>query len=156
MKIRLFFGLTALLLIWSCTNNESVLPDFLIGTWKNETSRGIIYESWTKENELELVGLGYSLANGDTTVYETLSIIKEPDAMYYIPRVMDQNEAQPVRFKAKEVTLKKLVFENPSHDFPQVITYRRIAADSIMAEISGSIDGQQRIQRFPMKRVKQK
>ena len=140
------------LLTYSCTTVNSKLPEWLLGTWSTETNRGIIFESWSSINN-ELVGISYSLNNGDTTVYETIRIIKEGDVIFYIPRVKTQNNDQAVRFLAKRVSSEKLVFENPSHEFPQVITYKRISADSLVAEISGMINGQQRNQRFPMKRV---
>ena len=47
-----------------------------------------------------------------------------------------------------------IVFENPQHDFPQIISYTKINADSLVAEISGSKNGQELKQTFPMKRVK--
>lgn len=46
-----------------------------------------------------------------------------------------------------------LVFENPMHDFPQIISYTKITCDSLVAQISGEKNGQERKQAFPMKRV---
>jgi len=152
MKSGLSFWLLGILLTYSCTTANSKLPEWLVGTWSNETKRGIIFESWRSVNN-ELVGISYSLNNGDTTVYETIRIIEEGDEVFYIPTVKAQNNEQAVRFLAKRISSEKLVFENPSHEFPQVITYQRISADSLVAEISGVINEQQREQRFPMKRV---
>lgn len=154
MKTRIFFGVLGLFLTFSCTTLKNSLPEWLIGTWKNETDRGTILESWRKKNNLEYVGKSYSLNDGDTTVFETIRIIQEEDGIFYIPTVKTQNDAQPVRFLAKRISSKVLVFENPSHDFPQVITYRRISADSMVAEISGMINGQPRKRQFPMKRTR--
>ena len=47
-----------------------------------------------------------------------------------------------------------MVFENPEHDFPTKITYKKINADSIVAEISGNRNGKQASELFPMKRAK--
>jgi hypothetical protein len=47
-----------------------------------------------------------------------------------------------------------MIFENPAHDFPQFISYTKITTDSLVAEISGTKNGQARKQRFPMKRIK--
>jgi hypothetical protein len=154
MRNRMMFCVIALLLACSCTNPKNGLPKWLLGTWKNETSRGTIFESWIEESDFEYVGVSYSLHNGDSTVFETIRIIKDGDSMLYVPTVKTQNNAQPVRFFAKSVTSDKLVFENPSHDYPQLITYRLISTDSLIAEISGKINGQERVKRFPMKRVK--
>jgi len=60
----------------------------------------------------------------------------------------------PVRFATKTISETQLVFENPQHDFPQTISYTKITADSLVAEISGTKNGHERKQIFPMKRVK--
>jgi hypothetical protein len=51
------------------------------------------------------------------------------------------------------VTEFELLFENPSHDFPQQIGYR-LNGDALLAWISGSRNGQTRRLEFPYKRVK--
>ncbi|MBL0170351.1 MAG: hypothetical protein IPP90_06385 [Gemmatimonadaceae bacterium] len=47
-----------------------------------------------------------------------------------------------------------LVFNNPAHDFPQQISYRRVGRDSVVARIEGTRGGQVRGVNFPMKRVR--
>ncbi|HQW25329.1 MAG TPA: DUF6265 family protein, partial [Saprospiraceae bacterium] len=71
-----------------------------------------------------------------------------------IPTVQGMNGGMPVRFTSTTVTDTELTFENPTHDFPQVIRYTLIHPDSLVAEISGITGGQQQKQTFPMKRVK--
>lgn len=143
-----------MLIICSCTHTKTDHFEWLIGTWKNETSRGIVFESWNKKRDFEYVGMSYSVSEKDTTLFETIRITKDGDNMFYVPTISTQNNALPISFLAKIITPEKLVFENPSHDFPQVITYYRISTDSIVAEISGIIDGKERKRTFPMKRVK--
>jgi hypothetical protein len=67
--------------------------------------------------------------------------------------VANQNLGLPVKFKEKSIKEQEFIFENLDHDFPQTITYTRISADSLVAEISGIKDGEARRQRFPMKRL---
>jgi hypothetical protein len=50
-------------------------------------------------------------------------------------------------------TSNQLVFENSIHDFPQIITYTQITKDSLLAVISGKINGIMNSQDFPMKRI---
>lgn len=80
--------------------------------------------------------------------------MQEKNKLYYIPTVKNQNEGLPVRFAAKTISENQLVFENPQHDFPQIIAYTKITSDSLIAEISGTKNGQKRKQTFPMKRMK--
>lgn len=128
---------------------------WLIGTWENKTQRGSIYETWNKTNEKELSGKSYIVKEKDTIVFEHIRLVMEQGRLFYIPAVKNQNDGLPVRFAAKTISATELVFENAQHDFPQVISYTRISADSLVAEISGTRNGKERRQTFPMKRVKQ-
>jgi hypothetical protein len=47
-----------------------------------------------------------------------------------------------------------LVFENPKHDYPKKITYTKINDDSLVAEISGILDGKPSSEKFSMKKNK--
>lgn len=126
---------------------------WLIGTWENKTQRGSIYETWMRVNDHELSGKSYIIQERDTVVFENIRLIEEEKGLYYIPVVKNQNEGLPVRFTAKIINENQLVFENREHDFPKVITYTRIGKDSLVAEISGIINGEERKKVFPMKRI---
>jgi len=127
---------------------------WLIGTWENKTSRGSIYETWQKAGNNELRGKSYMLREKDTIVFENLRLVQEQGRLYYIPVIKNQNNGLPVRFAGKIASDTQLVFENPEHDFPQIISYTKISADSLVAEISGTKNGQSRRQIFPMKRIR--
>lgn len=128
--------------------------EWLTGTWENKTSRGNLYEEWKKINNYEFTGKSYMLKEKDTIVFETLRLVAEGNTLFYIPTVKNQNDGKPVKFALKTLSDTQMVFENPQHDFPQVITYTKIRPDSLVAEISGSRNGQQRKQVFPMRKVK--
>ncbi|NUN68715.1 MAG: hypothetical protein HUU02_03290 [Bacteroidetes bacterium] len=127
---------------------------WLIGTWKNTTAKGSIYETWDRTGVTEFSGKSYMLKERDTIVFESIRLVQEENGVFYIPVVKDQNNGAPVRFTAGIVTGQQMVFENPQHDFPQVISYTRLSADSLVAEISGMRNGKMRKQRFPMVRVR--
>lgn len=121
---------------------------WLIGTWENNTAKGSVYESWTRVNNIELAGKSFKVHEEDTVVFETIKLIEENNVLYYLPVVKNQNDGRPVRFTSKKVTKNELVFENLAHDFPQRIVY------TLVAVISGTINGSNRSMVFPMKRVK--
>lgn len=97
---------------------------WLTGTWEmakpNGNSR---LETWEKENRKALTGKGISVANGDSTVLETITLYFDHRQTWYVPVVSDQNKGQPIPFKLVSDTAGQFVFENPSHDFPQRIVY---------------------------------
>lgn len=165
MKTKLCLGLICLAL--SCTNRQKenlqyerdgsrtkiMQADWLIGSWYNDTKKGINYEVWEKYNDTIFVGRSYSVHGADTVTSEFIKLVQHGDELSYIPTVPDQNRGLPVAFKLIFLDSGKLVFENQEHDFPQTIAYQRISEDSLVAEISGMIKGEYHARQFPMTRA---
>ena len=142
--------------LYSCfghTHAQVSKAGWLTGTWENKTSKGSMYETWTKVSDTELMGKSYLVKDKDTIVFETIQLIQEKGNMVYIPTVKNQNNGLPVRFASKLVTADSLVFENKEHDFPQTICYVRSSPNTLVAEISGSKNGKERKQIFAMKKL---
>ena len=59
----------------------------------------------------------------------------------------------PTPFTATTVNDSLLVFENPTHDFPQEIRYRKVNADSFVASIAGPQGGKRVEIPMPFKRT---
>lgn len=64
---------------------------------------------------------------------ERLRIAVHDGAVHYVAEVPDN--PTPVYFRLTRVDDDQVVFENPTHDFPQVIAYQR-DDDSLRARIS--------------------
>jgi len=147
----------SLIILCACTmkqTNDITKAEWLIGTWENRTPSGNIYETWNKESVNRFSGMSYIIQEKDTVVLENIQLVQKQEGLFYIPIVKNQNEGLPVRFASKIISETQLVFENPQHGFPQIISYTQINLDSLVAEISGTINGQDRRQVFPMKRMK--
>ncbi len=154
-KILLALVSTIILGSWTLQKKHEIKKaEWLIGTWENKTQRESIFETWTSISGVELSGKSYILQNKDTIVFETIKLIQEQINLFYIPKVKNQNDNMPVRYSATKSTDTELVFENQQHDFPQIISYSKINADSLIAIISGTKNGKERKQTFPMRRVK--
>lgn len=159
MKTGAKFFITVVSLIilnaWTIKQKKDIQKaGWLIGTWENKTRKGSIFETWTKVGNNEFSGKSYIVKDKDTIVFENIRLVQENKKLFYIPVVKNQNDDLPIRFAAKTISENQLVFENPQHDFPQIIAYTKINSDSLIAEISGTKNGQKRKQTFPMKRVK--
>ena len=128
--------------------------EWLEGTWVNETKRGSIYETWIKVSDQELFGKSYQIKEQDTLVSETVRLIEESDNLFYIPTVTNQNQGKPIRFTLTELTDSTMKFENPEHNSPNVIYYRKDGENKLMAEIWSVREGQIRKMQFPMKRIR--
>jgi len=154
MRVHLLLLTVLLVLLPACaSSNVSDRASWLVGEWENQTPRGSIYEEWTRIGDREMAGRSYMQQGSETVVLESIRLVQEGNTIYYVPTVSDQNDGEPVRFELTRASKSELVFENPEHDFPQVISYTRLGADSLMAQIAGTIGGEGRSVAFPMRRV---
>lgn len=157
MKIKLILSIIGILLITNRTQKSGKLHklEWLLGTWETQTSKGNLYETWTKKSRTEFQGKSYYLKNKDTLIFESVQLIEKDKKLHYIVSVKNHNHELPVDFVSKEIKdPASLLFENPLHDFPQMITYKKQGKDSLIAEISGTMNGKIARQKFPMRKVK--
>jgi hypothetical protein len=148
--------LTVVLLIISCKKSKREdkleVANWLIGTWENKSDYGDMIEIWNKSNDSLYVGKSYFIKQKDTLHSESIELIQKGDLVLYIPTVKGQNNDQPVTFQLTKQTPKQLIFENPTHDFPQKIVYQQITADSLVATISGMQQGKASSESYAMKK----
>jgi len=125
--------------------------DWLLGNWFNSGQDGEATETWEKANDSTFKAKSFVIAGTDTVFYESVSLEQRNNEVSYVVRVKDQQE-EPVSFRLTSSTASPLVFENPQHNFPTKITYTKITEDSLYAEISGTVKGQERKEGFPFKK----
>ena len=94
------------------------------------------------------------MAGNDTVSSESISLEERSKELFYIPTVKNQNEGKSIIFTLTSLATNQLIFENPTHDFPQKITYTQVTHDSLVAVISGVVNGKEVFQNFPMARTK--
>ncbi|MGX7668635.1 DUF6265 family protein [Flavobacterium pedocola] len=126
--------------------------NWLVGEWGNTTPEGNLTETWTQSNDSTLTGKTVFVAGKDTMFTETIEIVQINDSLLYNTKVSNQNQGKTVSFKASAVSDMSVAFENVKHDFPQKITYNKISADSLVAEISGMKEGKESKENYPMKK----
>jgi hypothetical protein len=56
-------------------------------------------------------------------------------------------------FSLLRVSDTEVVFENPAHDFPQRVIYRKLPEDGLLGRIEGTINGEDRHADFPMQKT---
>jgi hypothetical protein len=123
---------------------------FMTGCWRLEQNGREIDEHWLAPAGGMLVGVSRTVAGGKTTEFEFMQIRDVSDGLTYTAKPSGQPEAS---FKAASVTPEEVVFENPAHDFPQRIRYRRSGADGLHARIEGTMNGKTRGFDFPYTRA---
>ena len=115
--------------------------DWLIGTWKRETSRGIMIEKWTKVSDFTFEGESFTIQNGDTTFAEYLRLLQFGKEVFYTPKVA--HNKYPVPFKLIKADENGFTFEHSEHDFPQRIIYKQKKDGSLHARIEGTWNGKE-------------
>lgn len=126
----------AIYLLLLCLSNigfSQSLPEFLAGTWKVENSE--FYEHWDKLNETSMKGFSYKSAYGTTRVTEYLDIVLTKKGLVYTATVVGQNKGKEINFRHSGVD-NVYTFENPKHDFPKKIVYRKISDSEIDVQVS--------------------
>lgn len=143
-----------LLVVISTATGPIDRAGWLLGTWSGGRPDRQLLETWVKQDDSTFLGRGSMIKGKDTVLQESVSLQQREGNLYYVPTVTNQNSGKPVRFTMTTINDRQLVFENPAHDFPQKITYTLINPDSLLAEISGTVQGELKKRQFPMKRVK--
>ncbi|PKP10431.1 MAG: hypothetical protein CVU09_07220 [Bacteroidetes bacterium HGW-Bacteroidetes-4] len=122
------------LLLVNTTFAQSAFPDFLQGTWKMENND--VYEHWDKINGQTLKGFSYKIINGQMAVSEYLEIGQRKNELFYTATVLNQNQGKGIEFKLINND-SAYVFENPRHDFPKKIVYKKRTDKELLVHISG-------------------
>jgi hypothetical protein len=124
---------------------------WLQGCWESATSQGIVEEHWMAPRGRNMVGLSRTV-NGERLVAFELVVLREQDEhLAYEAHPSGQKSAV---FVSSTVTDSDLLFENPKHDFPQRVGYKREGSDLLHAWIEGVRNGQPRRVDFEYRRVK--
>ena len=119
-------------------NNKMETFNWMTGSWKMETKRGMIMETWISSNDSTLSGESIRVSiTGGTELLEKIQLVHRNHEYFYIPVAQGQNENKPVKFKITTFSETGFVAENPEHDFPKRISYNLMSKDSIHAFIDG-------------------
>jgi hypothetical protein len=124
---------------------------WLTGCWSRAHANGIAEEHWMAPRGGTMLGMSRIVRDGRTVEYEYLQIRAEAGSLVYEARPSGQ---PPATFALGKMADDAVVFENPSHDFPQRILYRR-TADGIAARIEGTMNGAAREIDFPFSPCRQ-
>jgi hypothetical protein len=123
---------------------------WLGGCWEMQRGQRITTEMWMPPAGGLMMGASRTVNGGQVRATEQIQLEVQNGRLVYIALPSGQAET---RFESTEVTDSGFVVENPAHDFPQKISYRRRGADSLIARIEGPMQGQTRGIDYPMRRV---
>ena len=122
---------------------------WLSGCWAAPGAEAGSGEQWMAPAGGTLLGMSRTVKGGKTTAWEFLQIREVDGQLAYVAKPHSQPEAS---FKLVSAEGSSVMFENPQHDFPQRIIYKR-EGDRLQARIEGTMNGKARGKDFPLQRV---
>jgi hypothetical protein len=134
--MRFLFPL--LLLVPAASAQEVGSLAWMAGTWGGAKGGVESEESWTAPRGGAMLGVHRDVRAGRMVGFEFLRIDTEKDGVTYWASPGGR-PATP--FRLKESGPKRVVFENPSHDFPQRILYWLGDDGTLNARIEGTLQG---------------
>ncbi|MBS1774488.1 MAG: hypothetical protein JST82_16645 [Bacteroidetes bacterium] len=127
---------------------------WLIGGWQMNMPDGKIIESWQQVNDTFFIGTSSFInITGDTEEHESIRLLLQNDTLYYMPTVSNQNKSKEIVFKMNPNS-KELLFENPEHDFPKYILYKKQSDSTIYACVSDGLTNSSKKLEFNYQRIK--
>ena len=123
---------------------------WIAGDWQTPSGgRRQIEEHWTTAAGGSMMGVSRTIAGDKTVEFEYLRIEQRADGVYYVAH--PKARCPGTDFKLTRASATEAVFENPQHDFPKRIIYRK-TEDGLTASIDGG-EGSKAMS-FPFKRMK--
>jgi hypothetical protein len=146
--MRIIFIILMLINCGLAYSQQPISMRWLTGIWKIDTGRGYIVEQWKVINDSTLQGRSlFVKAQGDSVLQESIALTLRKGQWTFTPTVQGQNNNQPVSFKVIFARDTEFIAENPEHDFPQRIAYRRVK-NNLFASIEGRKNGKFNKQNF--------
>ena len=108
---------------------------FMQGCWTGLAANGaVIEERYTPPADNLIIGMTRYVKNGRVVDFEFTTLEYRDSTIILVPRPKGQRSDE---FPLKEIRDGYAVWENPAHDFPQRIIYRRSAPRELTARIEG-------------------
>ena len=148
----------AVFIIYSCkkidANSKLEKASYFIGEWENVTPEANFKEIWKQENDSTYLASSFITIKKDTVFFENIVLQQKNDSLFYTVSIKGENKEKAVSFYMTSNENENLTFENPKHDYPNKIVYKKINNDSLVATIYGIKNGKVAKEDFPMKRKK--
>ncbi len=107
---------------------------WLAGKWKTKNANPSFEEHWMSPQGGAMIGMGRSMDGAKLDFHEYLRIEQRQNGLIYVAQPMGRKETE---FRLARENKNTLVFENPEHDFPQVIEYKKREDGSLSVRVSG-------------------
>ena len=122
---------------------------WMSGCWRQDAGGRVIDEFWMAPAGGMMLGTGRTVAKGRVVEFEFMQIREDAGRLVFTAKPSGQPEAS---FPAIKTGAREVVFENPTHDFPQRVIYRG-EGETLIGRIEGTQNSKPRGTDFPLRRV---
>ncbi len=124
------------------TGDTATIDDlvWLSGCWSMKLPDGLLEEHWLPPSGGAMLGLSRTVRGGKMKEYEFLALRVVDGRLAYVAIPSRQRETV---FALTRFRSSAAIFENPEHDFPQRIIYRKTET-GITAVVEGKVKGELR------------
>ena len=129
---RALIGLLAAFAFPQTVMAEDLNLDWMAGAWRSTGPDPVIEESWTDGSSGLMLGVNQTVMNGRAVAFEFLRIESDLSGARFCAQPGGGTATCFDRVSQGEQEVR---FENPGHDFPQVIEYWR-RGDRLTARIA--------------------
>ena len=123
---------------------------WMAGIWTQVKDVETVQETWLGPRGKMMVAVNLA-SSAKRSSFEFLRIVEGLSGLAYLASPSGKPATE---FKLKEMTEKKVVFENLGHDFPQRILYWLEADGAMMARIEGAVQGKTRGMEWRFEKMK--
>ena len=124
---------------------------WLAGCWELNRGNRTTLEMWMPPAGGVMLGSSRTVVAGQLREWEQVRLSLRDGRLVYTASPSGQPTAE---FTSAVITDSGFTVENPAHDFPQRIIYKRRGADSLVARIEGNTPSGARGSDFPMRRTR--
>ena len=123
---------------------------WMAGSW-SVTQGGVANEEhWLPPSGGLMLGMHRDVKAGRAASFEFLRIVERNDSLVYVALPRGRNETP---FPLKSLEGRRVVFENPAHDFPQRILYWQVRPNELHARVEGTWNGKEEFEEWTWKRT---
>ena len=123
---------------------------WIAGCWELSAGSRRIEEQWMAPRAGLMLGVSRTVVGDSLREYEQVALFERGGRLVYAATPARQS---PAEFESIAVSDSAVIFENPTHDFPQRVMYRRHGPDSLVARVEGMRSGRLRGSDYPYRRV---
>jgi hypothetical protein len=139
-----FILAVTLMIVWRADASRETPPSgpatnisdlvWLSGDWQSASGgRTQIEEHWTRPAGGTMIGMGRTVVGDKTAEFEFLRIEQRGNDLFY---VANPNANCPqTDFKLTRLSGPEVIFENPAHDYPKRVIYRKNSDGSLVASV---------------------